>query len=90
MRHTKALSFRRTDKVRSSFPAEPTKNFLIDPRLQWIVPGVVPVHWNKAETYLPDTVGRHAFLNQERRSFLILRAWRRGPRKGMVGEGTAE
>lgn len=37
MHPVKALSFGTTDKVRCSFPAEPTENFLINPRLQWIV-----------------------------------------------------
>lgn len=80
------------DRVRSSFLAEPTENFLINPRLQWIVEGVLSVLWNKAETYLPDTAGHHAFFNQESRSFLIVRAWRGGARKGMGGggQGTAE
>lgn len=52
--------------------------------------GAVSARRNKAETYLPDAVGGHAFLNQESRSFLIPRAWLDGTRKGMVGPGTAE
>ena len=33
------------------------------------------MHWNKAETYLLDTLRSRAFLKRENRSFLILRAW---------------